>query len=228
MRKNSTLVSDVYSKLLLELNEAVIHLHKEGGSTDIPEQIEIYWAAAKNPSLRTICEVGFNAGHSALLWLTASPNAKVVMFDLFKHVASPAGERVLRKYYNERLTIYKGASVRGLAQAFDDGVRCDLFSVDGSHHYPHAVLDVIASYFMTTTNASVFVDDTNCRSFFCVDDVIRLAKGALPMKILHRWQFPPTKGFERGLTEFRYVHSTPKSERSDAATWNLQASHKKI
>lgn len=32
-------------------------------------------------SLRTICEVGFGAGHSTLLFLTAAPNARVHTFD---------------------------------------------------------------------------------------------------------------------------------------------------
>ncbi len=41
--------------------------------------------AASNPGLTTMCEVGFNAGHSALAFLVADPAFRVVSFDLGAH-----------------------------------------------------------------------------------------------------------------------------------------------
>jgi hypothetical protein len=61
----------------------------------------------------TICEVGFNAGHSAALMLTAAPQANVVVFDIFNHPLHPWAERSLKLMFDafpKRLSFVKGPS----------------------------------------------------------------------------------------------------------------------
>jgi hypothetical protein len=41
----------------------------EGHSAQLVIERKIYYALAAMPSVRTICEIGFNGGHSAALWL---------------------------------------------------------------------------------------------------------------------------------------------------------------
>merc|ERR1711937_956185 len=45
-------------------------------------QMQRYAAIALATKPKTICDVGFNGGHSAAMWLTASPDARVYAFDL--------------------------------------------------------------------------------------------------------------------------------------------------
>ena len=41
----------------------------EGHSAQLTIERKVYYALASMPSIRTICEIGFNGGHSAALWL---------------------------------------------------------------------------------------------------------------------------------------------------------------
>ena len=57
----------------------------EGGIFTSVSKLHYFFRLAQSPFIRTVCEVGFNAGHSALLWLHANPSIKVYAFDLFQH-----------------------------------------------------------------------------------------------------------------------------------------------
>ena len=41
-----------------------------------------YFEVARGPSVKTLCETGFNAGHSAAIWMNANPEARMFSFDL--------------------------------------------------------------------------------------------------------------------------------------------------
>jgi hypothetical protein len=91
----------------------------EGHSFELDDERRLYISLARLPEVRTICEIGFNAGHSAALWLLANPKAMVIMFDLWEHTDySPRGELFLRYHSagygvvagDERLVIVKGPS----------------------------------------------------------------------------------------------------------------------
>ena len=57
----------------------------EGFSAQEPPEVAAYIEMAQDESVHTICETGFNAGHSSLIWLLANPTAKVYSFDLGEH-----------------------------------------------------------------------------------------------------------------------------------------------
>lgn len=48
----------------------------EGTISSSEHEQQLYVGIATLPFVRTICEIGFNAGHSAQLWLAANPNAR--------------------------------------------------------------------------------------------------------------------------------------------------------
>ena len=89
-----------------------------------------------------------NAGHSALLWLLASPSAHVVMFDLGTHASVDVGFRWLRDHprlnATSRLELIKGPSnetvPRFAAERRD--VLCNLLSIDGGHSKNEAEADL--------------------------------------------------------------------------------------
>lgn len=49
------------------------------------EQAHYYAAVGRLPFVRTVCEIGFNAGHSATMWLTSQPNLRLQSFDIGLH-----------------------------------------------------------------------------------------------------------------------------------------------
>lgn len=71
-------------------------------------QVEYYAGVASRPGIRTICEVGFNAGHSAAVWLTANPQARLVAFDLFLSKPSQTNLRLLKSRFPGRITARSG------------------------------------------------------------------------------------------------------------------------
>lgn len=85
----------------------------------------------------TICEIGFNAGHSAVAWLEAT-HAKVVEFDLLGLPYSHASRHYVQSRYPQRINFHVGnsrATVPGYVQSVANGtaLACDVWLVDGDH-----------------------------------------------------------------------------------------------
>lgn len=59
-----------------------------------------------------ICETGFGSGHSAALFLAASPDVEVVSFDLFDRPYQLASVHALNAYFGNRLKTVQGDSCK--------------------------------------------------------------------------------------------------------------------
>ena len=81
-----------------------------GSVAAIRPQVDFYFSVASKPSVRTVCEVGFNAGHSAALWLSAKPSIRVVTFDLLGFPYSAACLSFLKDRFPGRLAAHRGDS----------------------------------------------------------------------------------------------------------------------
>jgi predicted O-methyltransferase YrrM len=99
----------------------------------------------------TICEVGFNAGHSAVVWLEAT-RAKLVEFDLLNLDYSRASRRFVESRYPGRITFHQGPSRLTLplyAERVANGTApaCDLWLLDGDHgkNVQHDFMNAIAA-----------------------------------------------------------------------------------
>ena len=96
-----------------------------------------------------VCEVGFNAGHSTLLWLMADPRVRVRAFDLGVHWYSPHVTGFFDAAFDAgRVEVVFGDSQQTLpafAAAFNSSSPpefCDLIFVDGDHHFDAALSDL--------------------------------------------------------------------------------------
>ena len=98
------------------------------------QQVDYYYRIARDSSVRTVCEVGFNAGHSAALWLTASPTIHLVTFDTFSQPFSYASLEFLLSRFPRRITAHGGYSLHTVPRV-DVENGCDLVHVDGLHMY---------------------------------------------------------------------------------------------
>ena len=96
-----------------------------------------------------VCEVGFNAGHSTLLWLMQDPRVRVRAFDLGVHWYSAHVTGFFDAAFDAgRVEVVFGDSQQTLpafAAAFNSTEPpefCDLIFVDGDHHYAAALSDL--------------------------------------------------------------------------------------
>lgn len=109
-----------------------------GSMRSNPAAVKYYSAVAKDPSIRTICEVGYNWGASSLVWLHSNPRARVFSFDLFDRAYTNATYAWLNQRYNGRLKMIAGDSsvtIPTFANKHNRHVSCDLVIVDGDHSY---------------------------------------------------------------------------------------------
>lgn len=82
-------------------------------------------------SAQTILEIGFNAGHSCLLYLLANPNSRIDLFDIGLHEYTRPCFEYLDSHFPGRLKITYGDSRETLPKA--PRKKYDLIHVDGGH-----------------------------------------------------------------------------------------------
>ena len=168
---------------LLQFEDTIVRslqgIQKAGIIGNIPWyelQTYYYASAVVSPSVRTICEVGFGAGHSTVLYLSMNPLAHVYTFDFFPRNASYGN--VMPEQYT-----YVQAAVKFIDAKFAEGhwtrvvgdsndtitqfalanpsVTCDFISIDGSHTSPHILYDILHFKQMSTPATRVILDDYN-------------------------------------------------------------------
>lgn len=207
-----------YDALLrpLFLQTSKLDRNIEGGTFDsvVEKQRKLYYSVASNTRcIKTICEIGFNSGSSALIWLLANPRARVVMFDIWAHNYAPVGEAYLRSLRElnatDRLVIIRGSSLQTVPEfarnVSGSGFVCDLLSVDGSHRHDDAVQDIQNMFQIASPVwSALLVDDTNCAYKYCVDGAIRehFRRGTI-----HLVKALSLDEGRRGVSLFKYAHN---------------------
>ena len=139
----------------------------EGGSMYFINLLKIKFQMASNKNIKTICETGFNLGHSSLLWLTSNIDAQVYSFDLGEHDYVIPSANYLNKHYPNRIRLGLGDSRYTLPKFFTDtDVKCDLFFVDGGHVDNVPQLDMFWAITMlnkTNPDAIILIDDLHLK-----------------------------------------------------------------
>lgn len=106
-----------------------------------------------------ILEIGFNAGHSAALFLEANPDVRVVSVDIGYHNYTRACFLHLLERYGDRITLIledsKNIPLLDLPSAFFDGVH-----VDGYHGDDYYMYDVFSVLRLMKDTAELIMDDT--------------------------------------------------------------------
>ena len=136
-------------------------------AVDLPQQA-FYWRVAASPAVRHICEVGFNAGHSTALWLSANPTATVDTFDLFNpHLTGFMRPNLLllQRLFPGRLTAHVGDSLRTIPAA-NLSTPCDLVHVDGRHSYANTRQDTI-NFMRISHPSTLYLFDDQCDPLKC-------------------------------------------------------------
>jgi predicted O-methyltransferase YrrM len=128
----------------------------EGNCDNIPAQkqhiAEICW----NRRIKNILEIGFNAGHSAEVILSANKEAHVTSFDLGIHSYTSVGKDYIDKKFPGRHTLILGDSKESVPK-HEDKYEC--FFIDGGHDYETAKADIQNCALLARPCAMVMMDD---------------------------------------------------------------------
>jgi hypothetical protein len=159
-------VSEWFAKLTAVLGG--IGLEGNSNEADAKAEQERYDTLARGPTLKTYCETGFNAGHSALRFLAQSA-AKVYEFDLGTHEYAQTAAEFLQKSFPGRLVVTWGDSQKTLPrfQMENPNVKCDVVVVDGGHDFEIAESDLRNFLPMVSPHHILVIDDTPCTPGWC-------------------------------------------------------------
>lgn len=130
------------------------------GSTS-PEELLYLASLAQRTGAGLIGEIGFNAGFSTQVFLTANPQARVVSFDLVEHGYTKVAKEIVDKRFPGRHTLIAGDSTKTVPEFVrqNPDVRFDLFFIDGGHDYEVAKADIMNVMRLCTADTAVVIDD---------------------------------------------------------------------
>lgn len=110
---------------------------------DVHEKLTFtYQTIAKEPWVKTVCELGFDQGKSALAWLTAKPDLTLHSFDIGTLQNDPPIVKIVKENFRNRFFFHRGFS-DVLLPLWSDKMKekCDIISVDGAHNYTFVFMD---------------------------------------------------------------------------------------
>lgn len=108
-----------------------------------------------------VVEIGFNAGHSAMLMLSANPNLQLTSIDLGNHKYSiPCYEYLNKKFgYRNKLVISDSAQAFPLLSGQER--QATLFIIDGGHSINMAETDLFNCIQFGRKGSLILFDDTD-------------------------------------------------------------------
>jgi predicted O-methyltransferase YrrM len=120
----------------------------------------------------TVCEVGFNAGHSALLFLETLPTARVLTWDLADLPWALRNAQHFKDLYGKRFTYVPGDSLVTVPAfvAKHPNVLCDVVFIDGSKVPETRHRDMIQFKKISAKGALLFLDEAT--SFECASGAV--------------------------------------------------------
>jgi len=130
----------------------------EGFSQQIPKQVYDLTVLIDNTDIKTVMEIGFNAGHSAEIFLDTNPSIHLTSFDLGAHNYVNIAKDYIDSTYPSRHTLVLGDSMKTIP-AWKQ-TTYDFIFIDGGHDYDTAKADLMNCRRFANENTVVLMDDT--------------------------------------------------------------------
>jgi len=132
----------------------------EGHTENVKEQQEELIKLSKD--VKTVMEIGFNAGHSAELFLKNNPELTLTSFDIGDHNYVLTGKQYIDKTFPGRHTLIIGDSTMSVPKFIKDHpeIKFDLLFIDGCHEYEIAKADLENCRHLAHKDSIVVMDDT--------------------------------------------------------------------
>lgn len=133
----------------------------EGNSQQVTQQVEDLIALTNKPNIN-VMEIGFNAGHSAEVFLQNNNDLTLTSFDLGCHDYVTTAKEYIDTTYPNRHTLILGDSTTTLPIYLGNnkGTKFDFIFIDGGHDYEIAKTDLENCFHLAHENTVVAVDDT--------------------------------------------------------------------
>jgi predicted O-methyltransferase YrrM len=158
----------INSKEILEGN--VFYPHRT--LTEIPElkakQINLFWCG-KQVKTR-LCEIGFNAGHSAMVMLLGIEQMPIdfTIFDINQHkYTEPCYTYIKSKFSNVSFEFVKGNSIKTMPEWINLHSSLigtyDVVHLDGGHSEECILNDIKHSDMLVKKGGLIIIDDTNAK-----------------------------------------------------------------
>ena len=113
----------------------------------------------KKYNIKTIAEIGFNAGHSSALFLHNTSIRRLLSFDLCNHTYSGKSIEYIKTTFKNRFRIVCGDSTKTIPTY--SGSRYDLVFIDGGHYGNIPYLDIQNTMkYLSKKGGLLLIDDT--------------------------------------------------------------------
>lgn len=136
-------------------------VYTEGNIASSEKAMSMYYHVARGPTVKHICEVGFNAGHSAAVFLNANPEAVLHAFDIGQFPYTRGNSDLMKELFGERFDFILGPSETTVNEfkRQNPDVHCDVISIDGDHSTEGTLADL-----------RNFRELASCRNWVLMDD----------------------------------------------------------
>ena len=133
----------------------------EGYSQQVPQQIEDLINITNKPNIN-VMEIGFNAGHSAEVFLQNNKDLTLTSFDLGEHDYIIRAKEYIDATYPNRHTLIFGDSRTTIPFYFKNNkdTKFDVIFIDGGHDYEIAKADLENCFHLSHKDTIVALDDT--------------------------------------------------------------------
>jgi hypothetical protein len=149
-----------------------------------------------------IVNIGFNAGHSTLVFLLADSLSKITVFDNGSHKYMRPCYDYLASIFPERLNLIEGDSVHTIQEYVknNNGKKYDVINIDGNHDNFHVISDLENTRLLCTSDTFVIINEYHAPNIKSIVhnyescNQLAVVKGQLPTHlyehIITTWSLP--------------------------------------
>jgi hypothetical protein len=194
------IITSTCSSAELEGNAFYYHLSANRFFELFSKQVNLFWCGRQ--VTKRICEIGFNAGHSAFLFLLGmkSPKVEFTVFDLGEHpYTRPCLEHLKKTFPESNFSYIEGDSTNTLPEWTTSHPEAsetyDVVHVDGGHTYECAHSDIMYGANLVRPGGYLIVDDTNVSYISSMVDALVRSEMFTEVEILR------TVGYEHRILQ---------------------------
>ncbi len=132
----------------------------EGYTQQSQEQVQDLVQLTNKPNIN-VMEIGFNAGHSAEVFLQNNADLTLTSFDLGAHSYVAAAKEYIDKTYPNKHTLILGDSIKTIPEFCKNNknIKFDIIFIDGGHDYAVANADMQNCAKLAHKDTIVILDD---------------------------------------------------------------------